>query len=404
MRVLTVNCGSSSLKFDLLDATGSGVRRLAGGIVERVGHSPRLVFSSSEGRIDRDVEAGDHAAAFRQAAGVLAEAGLTPGIGAAGFRVVHGGARFRQPALLDDAVLAAIEAAGVLAPLHNRPALAAVRAARAELPATPLVATFDTAYFAGLPEVAAQYALPRDLSARLGIRRFGFHGLAHRYMVERYQALRPEVDKARLITFQLGNGCSATASIDGKAVDTSMGFTPLEGLVMGTRAGDLDPAIPLLLVEREGLPPGRVETILNNQSGLLGLSRRSNDMRDLLQAEAAGDADAALAIDSFCYRARKYLGAYLAVLGGADAVVFGGGIGEHSAAVRGRICSGLEELGLALDASANAEASGGDRRISAPSSRTEAWVVAVDEAAVIARDVVACLQGGAGRGPAGPGG
>jgi len=403
VRILTVNCGSSSLKFDLLDAEASRVVEAAGGAVERIGRGAKLVFHTGETRAERDVEASDHAAAFGRAVEILRETGLGDGIEAVGHRVVHGGVQFRQPTLVEEAVIEAIEAASVLAPLHNQPALAAIRTARAELPTLPMVATFDTAYFADLPEVAAQYALPRDLSTRLGIRRFGFHGLAHRYMVERYLALRPEVEKARLITFQLGNGCSATASIDGKPVDTSMGFTPLEGLVMGTRAGDLDPSVPLFILEREGLAPKDVEAILNNQSGLLGLSRRSNDIRDLLRAEASGDADAALAIDSFCYRARKYLGAYLAVLGGADAVVFGGGIGEHSAAVRWRICLGLEALGLALDASANDGAWGGDRRISAPNSRTEAWVMAVDEAAVIARDVVACLEGGPAREPAGPG-
>jgi acetate kinase len=393
MRVLAINCGSSSLKFDVLDVRGAGlqVARTAWGSVDRIGAEATCALRAGTTLIERSTPVADHAQAFTVAAAMLQEAGLAVGVEAVGHRVVHGGARFHAPALIDGAVIAAIEAATKLAPLHNGPALAAIEAARAHMGATPMVATFDTAFYAGLPDVAAQYALPQDLRQRLGIRRFGFHGLAHRFMVERFRMLRPDVARPRLVTLQLGNGCSATASLDGRPLDTSMGFTPLEGLIMGTRSGDLDPSLPLFISRQGGLSLDEVETLLNSQSGLLGLSGISNDMRDLLQAEAAGDRGAAQAVESFCYRARKYIGAYLAVLGGADAVVFGGGIGEHSAEVRRRICAGLEWAGLLVDAKANEAGFVEERSFSARGSRIEAWIVPVDEANVIARDVVACL-------------
>jgi len=396
MRVLGINCGSSSLKFDLLDvnASASQVVRIVTGVVDRIGPEATCSFSSKAKKVNRKMPVPDHEGAFHEVMTMLQEAGLAKQIEALGHRVVHGGARLVEPALIDETVIAAIEAVSDLAPLHNEPAVATIKAARAQLPDIPMVATFDTAFYAGLPEVAAQYALPRDLSERLGIRRYGFHGIAHRYMVEQYRALRPDVERPRLITLQLGNGCSVTASLDGRPLDTSMGFTPLEGLVMGTRSGDLDPIIPLFLADHGGLSREQVEAILNHESGLLGLSGRSHDMRDLLQASAAGDERSSLAVDAFCYRAKKYIGGYLTVLGGADALVFGGGIGEHSLAVRQRICAGLEWAGLALDDKTNQVDSGEHRQISASGSNVEAWVVAVDEAAIIAKDVVARLADG----------
>lgn len=392
MRALTVNCGSSSLKFDVLEVQAGDplVTRIARGTVERIGDEASCTLKSGSGLIEYRRPLADHAEALEEAANMLQEAALMPGIEAVGHRVVHGGARFHAPALIDETVIRAIEAASELAPLHNRPALAAIRAARNRLKSIPMVATFDTAFYADLPEVAATYALPQELSERFGIRRFGFHGLAHRYMVERYQSLQPGVDRARLITLQLGSGCSATASQDGRPLDTSMGFTPLEGLIMGTRSGDIDPSLPLFLARQKGLSLDQVENLLNTQSGLLGISGRSNDMRDLLQAEKVGDERSALAIESFCYRVRKYIGAYLAVLGGADALVFGGGIGEHSPELRRRICAGLEWAGPRLNDQANAEGSG-DYRISRDGSGIEAWVFEVDEAKVIAQDVLGVL-------------
>jgi acetate kinase len=394
VRILTVNCGSSSLKFNVLDVADeiAGCGRVASGEVNRIGHQSRSALEVNGARIERDERIADHAQAFRVAVRMLEESGHGDAIDAIGHRVVHGGGRFRDPVRIDEDVIREIEAASDLAPLHNGPALSAIRSSATEMGALPMVATFDTAYYADLPEVAASYALPYELSERFGIRRFGFHGLAHRYMVERFRSLRPEVQGPRIITLQLGNGCSATASVDGRPFDTSMGFTPLEGLIMGTRSGDIDPSLPLYLARQDGLSAEAVERLLNEDSGLLGLSGRSNDMRDLLEAEAAGDARAGLAVEAFCYRVKKFVGAYLAALDGADAVVFGGGIGEHSGEVRRRVCSGLQWAGLALDSDANSSDARGDRRISADDSKIDTWVIAVDEACVIARDTALALR------------
>jgi acetate kinase len=304
---------------------------------------------------------------------------------------VHGGARFVESTLIDDGVMAAIEELETLAPLHNGPGLAGIRAARACLPTTPMVAAFDTGYHATLPEHAHAYAIPHEVARRHGIRRYGFHGLSYRSVVARYAAItgRP-VERSRLVVLHLGNGSSAAAIAGGRSQDTSMGLTPLEGLVMGTRSGDLDPAIVSQLVRAEGVSAATVEHWLNERSGLLGLSGRSADVRDLLAAEAA-DPRARLALDVFCYRARKYVGAYLAALGGAEAVVFTGGIGEHASEVRARICAGLEWTGLALDPDANAKARGTEGRISRDGAGLVAWVIPTDEERVIAEDTARCL-------------
>jgi acetate kinase len=291
-------------------------------------------------------------------------------------------------------VIKAIEEVSSLAPLHNAPGLQAIRAVRESLgEAVPMVATFDTAFFADLPRRASQYAIPRDVAERHKIRRYGFHGLAHRFMFERYAALsgRPPKD-VRIITLQLGAGCSAAAIAGGAPIDTSMGFTPLEGLVMATRSGDIDPSLPGFLADAEGTPIGEVELLLNRQSGLLGLSGLSSDMRDLLAAERDGDSHSALAVEVFCYRARKYIGAYLAALGGAQAVAFGGGIGENSATIRRRICEGIDWCGLRLDDQRNEATMGAEAAIHADDSAIHAYVIPVDEAAMIARDVEACLS------------
>jgi len=396
MRVLAVNCGSSTLKFDLVDlepGPAGRLQRIAQGSIERVGGEATCSLSLQGDSTRRTRPVADHGSAFREAVQMLDASGLASDIKGIGHRVVHGGAVFDKPAIIDQAIVGAIQAASELAPLHNRPALEAITAARARFgEAMPTVATFDTAFFAQLPEIASCYALPRDLTETLTIRRFGFHGLAHRYMVDTLRFLRPEIEKPRLITLQLGNGCSATASLDGRPLDTSMGFTPLEGLIMGTRSGDLDPSLPLFLARRLSLTVDEVESILNTQSGLLGLSGLSNDMRDLIEAAAAGHSNAELAIDAFCYRIRKYVGAYMAVLGRADAVIFGGGIGENSPEVRERVCGAFSWAGLELDRAKNARVSGPAERISSEKSHVEAWVVSVDEAIVIARDTADCLN------------
>jgi acetate kinase len=395
MRVLAINCGSSTLRFAVTDASGEepSVTHLAGGVVDRIGGDSITSLSVAGHKFELAKPARDHGEAFGIAIDALQEAGALAGIQAVGHRVVHGGIQFREPVLVDDGVIAAIDAASELAPLHNRPAIDVIKAAGAYFGDTmPMVATFDTAFYASLPDVARKYALPKELSERLEIQRFGFHGLAHRYMVERYRALRRETPEPRLITLQLGNGCSITASIGGRPVDTSMGFSPLEGLIMGTRSGDLDPSIPLFVAEREGLSAQDVEELLSRRSGLLGMSAKSNDMREVLAASRSGHPDSDLAVRAFCYRARKYAGAYLAVLGGADAIIFGGGIGEHIPEIREAICAGLEWAGLELDPQRNRKVSLSDERISSDRATIEAWLVHVEEAVVIARDVADCLQ------------
>jgi acetate kinase len=303
-------------------------------------------------------------------------------------RIVHGGARLTAPCRIDAAVEAEIERLVPLAPLHNPRALEWIRACRALFGAeTAQVAVFDTAIYAALPEVAATYALPRALCARHGIRRYGFHGLAHQAMGQRWRELQPNLRAGgRVISLQLGAGCSITAIRDGQVVDTSMGFSPLEGLVMATRSGDVDPGLLLFLQRAEGLTPERMEGLLNEESGLLGLSGVSGDMRALLDADDAG---ARLAVDVYCYRARKYIGAYLAALGGADAILFGGGVGEHAPEVRAQILTGLGGLGIVLDADANRTTIGAERCISQHSSAAGVWVIPVDEAVILAQAALA---------------
>ncbi len=286
-------------------------------------------------------------------------------------------------------MLDAIRALETLAPLHNAPSLVGIEAARAALgPDVPMVAAFDTTFHASMPEHAYRYAIPHELALTHRVRRYGFHGLAYRSVLARYaQVVGGPRDRVTIVAFHLGNGCSAAAIKDGRSIDTSMGLTPLEGLVMGTRSGDVDPALIGYLARVEGVPAQEVERWLNERAGLLGLSGRSRDMRDLL-AHEGDDPRARLAVDVFCYRARKYLGAYLATLGGADAVVFSGGIGEHAPAVRARICAGMEWCGLVLDPGRNAAAVGREARLTPDGAALPAYVIQADEERMIAQDVV----------------
>jgi acetate kinase len=373
--VLAVNCGSSTLKYRVLTVT------------ETV--APGVPFAEVHGgTIDR---VDDHERAAHEVISDLARENVA--VEAVGHRVVHGGARFRAPVVLDDAAMDALVALGGLAPLHNRAALGAVRASRAAL-AVPQVAVFDTAFHQHLPDHAARYAVPRHWEQHYEVRRYGFHGLAHRWMTER-NAARAGTDAAatRLVTLQLGNGCSAAAVAGGQSIDTTMGLTPLEGLMMGTRAGDIDPAAVPLVAEQEVIGAPEVVEQLNREAGLLGVSGLSADVRDLLDAEGSGDERAALALTMFAYRVRKVVGAYLAALGGADAVVFGGGIGEHQPSIRARALSGLDALGIVLDARANEDAVGVEATISAPASAVRVDVIPVDEETIIAADTAAMLRG-----------
>jgi acetate kinase len=318
-------------------------------------------------------------------------------IHAVGHRVVHGGERFRESVRIDAEVLAGIEECVELAPLHNPANLKGIRAARALLgEGVPDVAVFDTAFHASLPEVSYLYGIPYQYYRRFKLRRYGFHGTSHRYVAYRYRQLRGiPSEQVNIVTLHLGNGCSACAIRAGESFDTSMGFTPLEGLLMGTRSGDLDPSVIEFLCEKEGISLQEATALLNRQSGLLGVSGLTADMRDLLAEEAEnGDRRARLAIDLFCHRVRKYIGAYLAGLGGAEAVVFAGGIGENAPAVRERICRGLEWLGLELDPARNEALAGGRAGpISCDGSRLQAWVIPTDEELLIARDTIRVVRG-----------
>ncbi|HEX8600837.1 MAG TPA: acetate kinase [Chloroflexia bacterium] len=404
MLILVFNCGSSSLKFDLVEVSSNSlahsVNKMANGTVDRIGSEATIKFSSPEVSYPaRKVVASDHKEAVSRALEALAgisggiEA-LDAGIRAIGHRVVQGGGLFTEPTLITEGVLSDIEGLNELAPLHNPAAVAGIRAALEVFGSdTPNYAVFDTAFHSTLPERAYTYALPHELAEKHRIRRYGFHGTAHEYMLLQYsQARGIPTSEANIITLQLGNGCSAAAIKGGRSVDTSMGFTPLEGLVMGTRSGDLDPEIVSYLAEKEGVEVAEVEDWLNKRSGLLGVSGRTSDMRDLLAAMET-DARARLAVEIFCYRVRKYLGAYMAVLGGADGVVFGGGIGENAPLIRDRICGDLAWCGLELDAARNAAVVGEAGVISSEASRVLVYVVPVDESLLIARHVVERMGG-----------
>lgn len=397
MRVLVINCGSSTLKFQCLDTVDKHTAaRLAQGLITHIGDQTHVAYSAASHTYEATVLLADHAAACQHILAWLASIGITGGAGidAIGHRVVHGGAHFVEPVLLDAEVIATLDDLSDLAPLHNNPALAAIRAVQSILGAkVPMVAVFDTAFHHTMPARAAHYAIPHELATRYHIRRYGFHGLAHRYMSERYAMLAaPPAATSKLITLQLGSGCSAAAVEDGRSQDTSMGFTPLEGLMMGTRCGDLDPSLPGFLARQQVVSMADIEACLNTRSGLLGVSGCSQDMRELLAAEAQGDTRAALATDMFCYRVRKYIAAYLAVLNGADAVIFGGGIGENAPPIRARICANMDWCGLRLDPARNDAALATEARISADTASLQAYVIPVDEALLIARDTVRCLE------------
>jgi acetate kinase len=375
MRVLAVNAGSSSLKCSLFDMPARAC--LATGSVERLGEAESTLTLTLGPRTETGpCAAATHGQAFE--ALLAGMEGVGP-VGAVGHRVVHGGS-LTESVHLTDSVKAVIEAYSWLAPLHNPYNLAGVLAAEEALPGVPHIAVFDTAFHSTLPPRAFMYALPYRLLEDLGIRAYGFHGISCRYVTNRAAELlgRP-VEAVNLVILHLGNGCSATAVSGGRSVDTSMGVTPLQGLPMGTRCGDIDPALPFLLCRRLGLSVEEVDGLLNRESGLKGLSGLSNDMRDLEAAARSGDGRAELALEVFAYRIRKYIGAYRAVIGRTDAVVFTAGIGENSAEVRRRVCAGLAESGIVLDEGLNARAAGVEGPVSSPQSPVSVLVVPTKE-------------------------
>ena len=405
MNVLVLNCGSSSVKFQLLNPARK--RPLAKGLVEKVGSRHALLAYQTRGKteIKEVLEVPNHEAAIRLALSTL----LHPEYGAisdqsqihaVGHRVVHAGEEFQDSVLIDEDVVDSIRSCVKFAPLHNPHNLRGIEVATELLPGVPQVAVFDTAFHQKMPPEAYTYALPLSAYRKLGIRRYGFHGTSHRFVAEAAAGkLDRPLSTLRVVTCHLGNGASVAAVERGTSVETSMGFTPLEGLVMGTRSGDLDPAIITYLMEREGLTGEQVNTILNKKSGLLGLSGVSNDMRELVREAAEGNADAALAVDVFCHRVRKYIGAYAAVMGGLDAVVFTGGIGENAPRIRAKICDGLEFLGIEVSRAKNARNS-----TSIGGGRTAVLVIQTNEELAIAKDTRRVLsESASGEAKAGPG-
>ena len=388
MRVLVLNSGSSSIKFGLFDLPAE--TRLAHGVIERIGQrDTELHYHDADGTRSEALEVGDHAAGFATLLERLAAHGPPDAIG---HRVAHGGTRFGAPARVTRTVLAAIRDMCELAPLHNPANLAGIEAAMAAAPGVPQAAIFDTAFHQTLPEHAWRYAVPESWHARYGVRRYGFHGTSIRYVSRvASRCLEREPAKTSLIVLHLGNGASATAVQGGRSLDTSMGLSTLEGLVMGTRCGDLDPAVPGYVVAQSGLDSAEIDRVLHEESGLLALCGAS-DMREIERRAGDGDARAELALAVFAHRARRHVGALAATLGRCDALVFTGGIGEHQSGMRARICAGLEVFGLALDQAKNAAPGPLPAAVHAAESRVAALVIATDEELEIARQTSACLQ------------
>jgi acetate kinase len=390
-RVLVLNSGSSSVKYQLLDMRDSS--RLAVGLVERIGEATsRLVHTPQEsagsGRRERLGPVADHEAALKAVADELAQDGLgldSPELAAVGHRVVHGGLRFSAPTVVTDEVLAEIERLIPVAPLHNPANVTGIRTARALRPDLPQVAVFDTAFHTTMPEAAARYAIDVETADAHRIRRYGFHGTSHAYVSRATAALLgKDPSDVNVIVLHLGNGASASAVAGGRCVDTSMGLTPLEGLVMGTRSGDIDPAVTFHLERVAGMSTDEIDALLNKKSGLVGLCG-DNDMREIHRRMEQGDERAGLAFDIYVHRLKKYIGAYFAVLGRVDAVAFTAGVGENSAPVREAAITGLQGLGLALDTARNAVAPGEARLISPVGARVAVAVVPTDEELEIAR-------------------
>ncbi|HYG63729.1 MAG TPA: acetate kinase [Thermoanaerobaculia bacterium] len=408
MNILVLNCGSSSLKFQVIATDLEAIERdadreLARGVVERVG-SESLLTLRAEGRPARRLTAPlrDHRQALDHVLRwLVSPEASVPGVSslgdvhAVGHRVVHGGEKLRVSVLIDDAVIAQIEDTIDLAPLHNPANLRGITAAR-ELfgPGIPQAAVFDTSFHSTMPPESFLYALPYQLYVRHKVRRYGFHGTSHRYVAYRYRQLtgRPH-EETRIITLHLGNGCSACAILRGESLETSMGFTPVEGLVMGTRSGDLDPSVLEFLHHKEGMSFDELDTLLNKRAGLLGISGLTNDMRELLAEEKENqDRRARLAIDIFCLRVKKYIGAYLARMNGADALVFTGGIGENSPEIRRRICADLDFLGITVDPGRNDAITGGlEGEIGTDGARVRVYVIPTNEELLIARDTIRCV-------------
>lgn len=398
MKILVINSGSSSLKYQLFDMADGAA--LTAGSVERIGEVQSVLRhgwrkpDGMMGELAREVTAPDHRAAFAAIAAAMRETGVmgeVARVDAIGHRVVHGGERFQAPTRIDAAIVAAIRALIPLAPLHNPANLLGIELCLELFPAVPQVAVFDTAFHQTMPQHAYRYALPQSLYTDHAMRRYGFHGTSHAYVAKRAaQHLGAPLDRLNLITLHLGNGASAAAIQNGRCIDTSMGMTPLEGLVMGTRCGDLDPALVFYIGRATGMDNVAVEALLNKESGLKGLCG-ANDMREVLRRMDASDTEAQLAFKVYCYRIKKYIGAYYAALGRVDALVFTAGIGENAPAVRAAVCAGLGTFGIRLDAAKNSGTGGDVAEIQAGESPTKLLVIRTHEEREIAEQTLAVI-------------
>lgn len=395
MNVLVFNAGSASLKFELITADAQNpdlqqLHKVVSGSIEHIGGDTVLSQLQNKEVIDKQqITASDYSTATQQALKWLKQKEINSEFDVVGHRIVHGANYFSNAVLINDRVIADIEALEELAPLHNANAVDVIRATRNLLgDKVPMVAVFDTVFHRDIPDYAHLYGIPFELSERYQIRGYGFHGISHEYMATRYaQITNTPKEEVDIITLHLESGCSATAIKAGKSIDTSMGFTPLEGLMMGKRSGDIDPALINYLATKEGVEVGEIEDLLNNKSGLLGVSGMSHDTRVLME-HFDNDKRVRLAMEVFCYRILKYIGAYLAVLGGAKAIVFGGGIGENTLFVRDRICSQLKWCGLTLDSERNQQTIDCEGRISSDDSRLHAYVIVVEEGLQIAQQAI----------------
>ncbi len=387
MNVLVINAGSSSLKYQLMNPETGEVS--AKGLCERIGIDGRLTHKVGAKKVEKDIPMPTHSEAITAVLEILVdpENGVirsTDEIDAVGHRVLHGGMKFTDSCIIDDKCIQAIEECIPLGPLHNPANLMGIRACQAVMPGKPQVAVFDTAFHMTMPPKAYRYAIDKKYYEQDDIRRYGFHGTSHKYVTRRAIALTGKPD-AKIINCHLGNGSSLSAVKDGKCQDTSMGLSPLAGVCMGTRSGDIDPTVCQFIMNKYGLTADQMLTELNKKSGVLALSGVSSDFRDIEDAADAGNADAALALEKFAYEVRKYVGAYAAALGGCDCLVFTAGVGENSASMRARICEGLEYMGVKLDAQKN-KTRGEEALISADDSKVQVWVIPTNEELMIAQD------------------
>ena len=398
MKVLVINCGSSSLKYQVLDMTNEAL--LCKGLVERIGMEGSVITHEKIGmdKVKNVVPMNDHKDAIEQVLAAVqnAEHGVVKSmdeIGAVGHRVVHAGEKFACSVKITEEVIKALEECVELAPLHNPPNLLGIEACKQLMPETPMVGVFDTAFHQTMPAESYIYAIPYEYYQKHGIRRYGFHGTSHKYVAERAaHMLNVSLDDLKLITCHLGNGASVSAIKRGKCIDTSMGFTPLEGLVMGTRSGDIDPAIVTFIREKENLPQGVANEILNKKSGVLGISGVSSDFRDLEEAVAEGNERAALALKVFAHKVRFYIGAYIAEMNGVDAIIFTAGVGENDVTMREVICHNLGNLGIKLDPLKN-KVRGKETIISTDDSKVKILLIPTNEELMIARDTYNIVTG-----------